>query len=98
MRISDWISDVCSSDLWPIRCQRKASRPSLRIWTTSTSAACARRPPPKLPDATRQGRPHVFRHFPFRAAPTAEGAGVLDYRRETGRASWRESERQEVEI
>src|SRR3546814_17836015 len=75
MRISDWSSDVCSSDLWPIR-----GEPDLRPWMETIAArggVCA------LPLVVAADAPLIFRTWrrcePLRRDPwhvTVPGAAA----------------------
>src|SRR3546814_6527415 len=74
MRISDWSSDVCSSDLAPAVFQFGADRPANAVGADADGAGPGRRQQPRRPDRQHQ-----------RGGSGAGGGGY-----EIGRASCRE--------
>src|SRR3546814_14540172 len=84
MRISDWSSDVCSSDLrLLLRPGLVAARRARRPWAAAAlqrARARRRRPPPGAGDEGRQ-RPHLARHLPGVDAPPAARKSVVDGKR-----------------
>src|SRR3546814_7464186 len=82
MRISDWSSDVCSSDLWASTMLMIESTPLGRTWMFGSTCRAA----------AVVGVFHILNHAAFKAA-LFMNAGIVDHeagtRDESGRASCR---------
>src|SRR3546814_5055191 len=95
MRISDWSSDVCSSDLFQVMVQalaltRRPSAEQEQTWNIRVKRM-AGRSPPQRPTACRDGTERLAACLPrYRADPwsgdTATVPAVLSSRPKIGRA------------
>src|SRR3546814_15951161 len=101
MRISDWSSDVCSSDLPREHCQG-AARPAVRGWAGASTPAGARaHPAPRLADRSALAGGALSLPGTGRTARAdARSSGVPEFLvgGEVGRASSRERVGQYVYI
>src|SRR3546814_9297078 len=82
MRISDWSSDVCSSDLWKSPDGSRASYPVLRQRASTAGPRRARLDLPRASVAQRFVPPEGFRDPPMRRLALTQ--------QQIGRASCRE--------
>src|SRR3546814_5947372 len=80
MRISDWSSDVCSSDLFPDAAGSRSSGAPVRPWPRTGRNSAAFRAEPALHrrlDRQRQFMPAFIRD---ESRPRAAGAGEIGFR------------------
>src|SRR3546814_9661523 len=89
MRISDWSSDVCSSDLWPDLPTRDFTREALSHWS-----GCAGRPAPDVGEDRRRGQDQQYessrddhRETELEIADCAEDAAEEEERHQEGQDS-----------